>query len=543
MPMMKAVLKTLALSFGGGLALGAGIRLTQGPAKSRRGEPGVEGVNLDPLLARLKSVENRIVNMETVRVEPAAVKPVPSVIPEKLAVFESRLAGQLTDLERLRGQVRRVDERLIELDSQLPVIVQSTVDVRFQEAERKLQHDLGSQLPVIVQSTVDVKFQEAERKLQRDFEEAQSRSMTAFVETLQTKVVERISTLETNLAEQSQAIGKLRDTSLRSDENLQKMLAGIERLVDQSRTPQPAPTPAPHADVPAAAPQDELVMANQENREKAAESADAVPAHAGEHEPVPRYFQAPTPAEPLVGAAWLSASVPTAVASLATESAEDIPVPARVPETAHASALEAAHTNGAISQPPVEAAGEPVAAASAMEPAPGNELPPHADLLKSDESYEWVNKIGIELLAPRAKPRLGWRIPLVVGLVAGLILIAGLIYSGMLQHYFESSATSQTSTLASTAPAAEPLRASQNSNDLSALEQRAASSPHDPSALMDLGREYQRRKNWSKAEATYRSVLDANHANRDAAIGLSDVLYQEQRYEESAAALNLAKSQ
>ena len=51
--MMKAVLKTLALSFGGGIALGAGIRLTQGPAKSRRGETGVDGVNLDPLLARL----------------------------------------------------------------------------------------------------------------------------------------------------------------------------------------------------------------------------------------------------------------------------------------------------------------------------------------------------------------------------------------------------------------------------------------------------------------------------------------------------------
>ena len=35
-PMMKAVLKTLAISFGGGLAIGAGIRLTQGASKPRR---------------------------------------------------------------------------------------------------------------------------------------------------------------------------------------------------------------------------------------------------------------------------------------------------------------------------------------------------------------------------------------------------------------------------------------------------------------------------------------------------------------------------
>jgi uncharacterized coiled-coil protein SlyX len=562
-PMMKAVLKTLALSFGGGLALGAGIRLTQGSAKSRRREPGVEGVDLDPLLERLKSVESRIVGMETVRVESEAGIPIPSVIPEKLAVFESRLAGQLTDLERLRGQVRRVDERVIELDSQLPVIVQSTVDVRFQEAERKLQHELGAQLPVIVQSTVDVRFQEAERKLQHDFEEAQSRSMTAFVETLQTKVVERISTLETNLAEQSQAIGKLRDTSLRSDENLQKMLAGIERLVDQSRIPQPVPAPAaaaPHDDPPVAAHRDEpATMYQEEVQEKAAETAETEPALAAVDYDAVHYIQ--PPAVPLVPAAALStqvaeaatlptevttlatpvATLPTPVATLATKAAEDLPVPAHLPETAHAGAFEAVHTNGVVSEPPVSAPAKPVAALSTIEPAPANELPPPPELSKSDESYDWVNKIGIELLAPRAKPRLGWRIPLVVGLVAGLILIAGLLYSGILQHYFESSATPQAPTLASTAPVGgEPSPAPQNSNDLPALEQRAAA--NDPSALMDLGREYQRRKDWSKAEATYRSVLEANHANRDAALGLSDVLYQEQKYEESAAVLNKLSS-
>jgi cytochrome c-type biogenesis protein CcmH/NrfG len=208
---------------------------------------------------------------------------------------------------------------------------------------------------------------------------------------------------------------------------------------------------------------------------------------------------------------------------------------------AHAGAHEAVHTNGAVSRPPVS---EPVAVLSTTEPVPVNELPPPAEgLSKSDESYEWVNKIGIELLAPRVKPRMGWRIPLVVGLVAGLILIAGLLYSGILQHYFESSAAPQTPTLASTAPvAAEPSSAPQYSNDLPALEQRAASKPNDSSALMDLGREYQRRKDWSKAEAAYRSALDASHANRDAALGLSDVLYQEQKYEESAAVLNKLSS-
>jgi len=215
--MMKAVLKTLAISFGGGLALGAGIRLTQGAAKPHR-EPDID---LDPLLSRLKTVESRISEIEvesSARVEtPVSSAHLPSeVLGQTLIAFEARLASQLNDVEQVRVDIRRVDERLADLDSQLPVLVQSTVDVRFQAVERKLQHE---------------------------FEEAQTRSMAAFVDTLQSKVVDRISTLENNLAEQSHAIGKLRDASQRSDENLQKMLVGIERLVDQTKSPPPAPAP------------------------------------------------------------------------------------------------------------------------------------------------------------------------------------------------------------------------------------------------------------------------------------------------------------
>ena len=137
--MMKSVLKTLAISFGGGLALGAGMRLAQGPAKGRP-EPRAD---LDPLLARLKNVESRIVEMEsTERVAPVASAPAPSAFAERtLAAFESRLAAQFTDVEQLRVEIRQVDERLGELDVQLPVLIQSTVDVRFREVEQSLQRE------------------------------------------------------------------------------------------------------------------------------------------------------------------------------------------------------------------------------------------------------------------------------------------------------------------------------------------------------------------------------------------------------------------
>jgi tetratricopeptide (TPR) repeat protein len=160
--------------------------------------------------------------------------------------------------------------------------------------------------------------------------------------------------------------------------------------------------------------------------------------------------------------------------------------------------------------------------------------PPH----KSEESYEWINRIGLELLAPRPKPRPAWRIPVAVALVAGLITIAALFYSGTLQKYFDGRlAPQQTSSLASTSPASEPPGQPPAASDRS-LDQRAAAKPDEANALVERGREHARRKEWAKAEASFRSALEASPANRGAALGLSDVLYQEQKYEESAAVLN-----
>ena len=544
--MMKSVLKTLAISFGGGLALGAGMRLAQGPAKGRP-EPRAD---LDPLLARLKNVESRIVEMEsTERVAPVASAPAPSAFAERtLAAFESRLAAQFTDVEQLRVEIRQVDERLGELDVQLPVLIQSTVDVRFREVEQTLQ---------------------------REFEEAQNRSMAAFVDTLQTKVVERISTLETNLAEQSQVIGKLRDASVRSDENLQKMLAGIERLVDQSKPPQPPPAPTaspPPSPEPVAA-HDEASEENlppfarytrserqrsilEERSSPGRQVASALPVveeqKAEEPAPVLVLLKAEEPApapvpikaeEPVL----IKVDEPALISDAAQlqKMAPGVTVLGCVPEMTRSGEIEAPHANGAGPKPVAQRFID-VTESHASDSVPSSQPsetgePP----MRADESYEWVNRIGLELLAPHPKPRKAWRVPTVVGVAAALlILIVGLLYWGVFQRYFHSGATQpQTSTLASTAPAGESSTpAPAGANKLQALEQRAASKPEDPVSMVELGREYQRRKDWTKAESAYRSALEASPGNRDAALGLSDVLYQQQKYEESAAVLNKISS-
>jgi len=507
--MMKAVLKTLAISFGGGLALGAGIRLTQGPAKSRREPP----VDLDPLLTRIQSVESRIVEMEA---EPR-FQPAP-VAETTLAAFESKLAAQLEDVEQVRDGLHHVESRLSKVDAQIPSIVQSTVDLRLREVQSKLQRDYEEaqsrsmaafvetleskvvEIPAIVQSTVDVRFREVQSKLQQDFEEAQNRSMAAFLDTLQSKVVNRINTLETNLSEQSEAIGELRDASLRTDENLQKMLVGIERLVEQGRPAQapsqappvsPVPPPEPVAAEPAMALRDEV------------EQPEKLAAHL--------------------------TLVRQEVANPPVEGRQPEPQPLRVSETPapvtvieHAAAVVEIPSNGKPDEPLVAAASE-AEALTKNEPAG-----------ESEESFEWVNRIGLELLAPQPKPRIGWRLPLAVGLVVGLILIAGLLYTGALQRFLSSSGLQPASTLASAAPEADSQASSNTSR--SAVSNRPAAS------LVSQGRDYARRKDWPQAEAAFRSALEAEPANRDAALGLSDVLYQEQKYEESAAVLNKLSS-
>ena len=516
--MMKSALKTLAISFGGGLALGVGMRLAQGPAKVR----SAPHVDLDPLLARLQDVESRIVEMEsTERVARAAPIPAPAIFSEKvLAAFESRLAGQLTDVEQLRAQIRQVDERLADLDVQLPALIQSTVDVRFREVEPRLQ---------------------------RDFEEAQSRSMAAFVETLQSQVVERISALETNLAEQSQVIGKLRDASVRSDENLQKMLTGIERLVDQSRVQQPAPV----SSLPSASldPAVEHTGAAPAIKEEAAKEHEA--AYAGftadeqlRSEPEERSARAPRPAAAL-HVVEQKAEEPAHIANAAQlqKTAPDVLVLGSVPAIPLSQDLDSTPHYGAQPEPvaqPVLAGTESQVPDSAASP----QAPPLDEpKVKVDESYEWANGIGLKLLAPHARPRRNWRIPLSVGLVAGFVLIVGALYWGVFERYFDSSgAQAQTPALASTASALEAA-SSPVVDHLQALERRASAKPTETASLVELAREYQRRKDWNRAESAYRSALDGNPGNREAGLGLSDVLYQEQRYEESAAVLNKLSSE
>jgi cytochrome c-type biogenesis protein CcmH/NrfG len=218
--------------------------------------------------------------------------------------------------------------------------------------------------------------------------------MEALVQAIQGAVVQRISAVETSLIEQSQAIGSLREASLRTDQNLRKMLEGIEKLQEQ------------RAKIPAR-------ISNSASSDNGGASSEQ------------------DSAGPLPGAA----------------------------ETATASAR--------------------------------------------------------------------WRVPLIVSAFLVPFVLLGLLASGVFPRGAKPGLT----------PAPE-ISAVPDTGDLQRLRALLSTRPSDESLLLKLGREYVVRKDWTRAEDAYRSVLRSSPRNREALLELSNVLYQQQKYEESVAVLN-----
>jgi uncharacterized coiled-coil protein SlyX len=55
--------------------------------------------------------------------------------------------------------------------------------------------------------------------------------LDAFAESVQTRVIQRISRLEEDVAGQSAAMSELRECSLRTEQSVQKLLGGLDKLV------------------------------------------------------------------------------------------------------------------------------------------------------------------------------------------------------------------------------------------------------------------------------------------------------------------------
>jgi cytochrome c-type biogenesis protein CcmH/NrfG len=164
-----------------------------------------EGIR--PILDRLEDIEGRIGDMET------GDQPVPSDIRGWL---NSQIADTLAD-PRVGGH----------------------------GAPNRSMQDLEARLPQMIEQAVTSRFQQMAGKLQKEIEDTHVRTLETFVKNIQVKLVQRVAALETDMTKQAEAMKQLREYSERTEDNLSRLITGVDKLAqDLPRRLQAAPTAA-----------------------------------------------------------------------------------------------------------------------------------------------------------------------------------------------------------------------------------------------------------------------------------------------------------
>jgi hypothetical protein len=197
-------IKILAASVGGGLVLGAGIRLGEAIANW---EPAADGDPAEKLTERLAALEGRLQHLETV--------------PE---------AAQ-TGAQREPSASGRGEE----------TAVRGMTPIEGRQAE----------LQNWIQESIATRMGELETRLRAESERDRQEILDTIVQSVQTRVIHRISQLEDEVAGQSAAMNELRECSLRTERSVQKLLGGLDKLMagpEPNAGDAPAETPSPAAE-------------------------------------------------------------------------------------------------------------------------------------------------------------------------------------------------------------------------------------------------------------------------------------------------------
>lgn len=149
-----------------------------------------------PILDRLDEIEGRVSEME-VGAEPVPEDP------------RGWLSEQLT--ESLGGSRSSQDRR----------------------AGSYAARDMEARLPQLIEEAVTKRFQSLAGKLQEQIEEQHVRTLETFVKNIQVKLVQRVSLLEHNMQHQAEAMHELREYNQRTEDNLSRLISGVDRLATE----------------------------------------------------------------------------------------------------------------------------------------------------------------------------------------------------------------------------------------------------------------------------------------------------------------------
>jgi archaellum component FlaC len=124
-------------------------------------------------------------------------------------------------LAEIKVMIETLDQRSSEM--------MSTVNQRID--------DLQSHLPRFIDVKVTSRIREVEERLRSEFQDEQSKTLDAFLRTLEQKVLPRLTLVEDAVGAHGAEIGEMRQRIQKTDETLDRVLERIEKVVDSVSLP------------------------------------------------------------------------------------------------------------------------------------------------------------------------------------------------------------------------------------------------------------------------------------------------------------------
>jgi hypothetical protein len=154
-------------------------------------------------------------------------------------------------MSRMADGIRPILDRLDEIDDRIALMEKGRAPVPAQPRDwlnRELAETLGNdaraaaRIPDLIDDAVTRRFNQMAGRLQREIEETHIRTLESFVHNIQVKLVRRVSALEQDMSRQAESMQELRDSSQRTEDNLSRLIAGVDELVrEMPRRLQSAP--------------------------------------------------------------------------------------------------------------------------------------------------------------------------------------------------------------------------------------------------------------------------------------------------------------
>ena len=142
----------------------------------------------------------------------------------KLSDRLGELEARLLRLEGESGAGKRCPSRQRDVTAQRGITGSG-------KASSAMSLRLRGELREWLEETVTARITDLELRLQAESERGRKQMLDAFAESVQTRVIQRISRLEEEVAGQSAAMSELRECSLRTEQSMQKLLGGLDKLV------------------------------------------------------------------------------------------------------------------------------------------------------------------------------------------------------------------------------------------------------------------------------------------------------------------------